>query len=166
MPHNCKTCKQGGTADNNNCLTCKDVGTIYYDLGNCKENCFNGYFIDDDNILKCHSICPYYYFYENNNYKCTEENKCPEKYNKLILPKKQCIDNCINDNEYIYEYGGNCYKNCPNNTIPLKNNMCIVNNTKFCPEEYPYLIKEKNECSQNCSVSVLFKYKFETKSFR
>ena len=34
--------------------------------------------------------------------------------------------------------------------------MCIVNNTKFCPEEYPYLIKEKNECSQNCSVSDLF----------
>ena len=36
---NCKTCDEGPTDNNNNCKACKDSGTIYFDLGNCLENC-------------------------------------------------------------------------------------------------------------------------------
>ena len=154
--NNCKTCEEGGTDENNNCKTCKNEGKIYFDLGNCKESCFNGHFLDSDNITKCYRSCQYYYYFENQKYVCTEENKCLGKYNKLILPKKQCIDSCINDNKYIYEYEGICYQKCPNKTIPLNNNMCMIVKEKICPEEYPYLIKEKDECTKNCSVIDLF----------
>ena len=204
---NCKTCKEGSTINNNNCLTCKDTGNIYLYLGNCTNNCTNGYLIyqnsikmckclynkkcnycseksieldlcincnkedgyyqksdedmtsegfincykepegyylennlyqkcnesckycstlgnqndqkclecyenytlinDFDNFSNCYPNCDYYYYYNmenNNNYECTSENKCPEKYSKIIKKKKRCINECYNDNIYKYEY--------------------------------------------------------------
>ena len=49
---NCKACDKGPTSDNNNCKVCKDEGTIYFDLGNCRDNCVNGNFIEDT-VKKC-----------------------------------------------------------------------------------------------------------------
>ena len=39
---NCETCEKGPTNNNFNCLTCKN--SKYLDLGNCVEECNNGYF--------------------------------------------------------------------------------------------------------------------------
>ena len=41
---NCETCEIGPTTDNNNCLTCK--GSKFFDLGNCKDSCNNGHFLE------------------------------------------------------------------------------------------------------------------------
>ena len=46
----------------------------------------------------------YHYFNVSGNYVCTGENKCPEKYNKLISLKNQFIDECKNDTIYKYGY--------------------------------------------------------------
>ena len=56
-----------------------------------KTNCFSkcnsneNYFDNKTN---------YYYFDELNEYHCTKDYICPEKYNKIIIDKKKCIDEC------------------------------------------------------------------------
>ena len=42
------------------------------------------------------------------------ENICFQESTKLIVPKKTCIDSCMNDNKYKYEYNNICYKSCFN----------------------------------------------------
>ena len=53
----------------------------------------------------------------NDDYKCSENNNCPEYYNKFILEKTKCIDKCENDDTYKYEYDNICYESCPKGTI-------------------------------------------------
>ena len=42
--------------------------------------------------------------------------QCPDDYSLIILNKGKCIDNCKYDNIYKYQYRGECFKKCPNNT--------------------------------------------------
>ena len=101
---NCELCNGGGNEIDNNCSKCKS----------------NLKFLNDSFYKRnCYEECPFYYYYnELNIYKCTENNICPEYYNKLIIEKRKCIDNCKNDNDnYIYEYNNICYGKCPNGTI-------------------------------------------------
>ena len=73
----CYSCYEEGNETNNNCIECKDNLILLNDtfnISNCFENCSN-----------------YYYFDESNNYHCTESEKCPPKYSKLIEEKRQCI---------------------------------------------------------------------------
>ena len=35
--------------------------------------------------------------------------KCPDNYNKLIIEKRKCIDDCSKDNLYRFEYNNICY---------------------------------------------------------
>ena len=107
----CETCNGEGNEINHNCKKCK----INYILIN---NVFN--------YSNCYNICKfYYYFDENNEYHCTENEICPEKYNKLIINKNRCIDGCQKDNIYQFEYNNSCYKNCPSGTtLNETNNIC------------------------------------------
>ena len=107
----CETCNGEGNEINHNCKKCK----INYILIN---NVFN--------YSNCYNICKfYYYFDENNEYHCTENEICPEKYNKLIIDKNRCIDGCQKDNIYQFEYNNSCYKNCPSGTtLNETNNIC------------------------------------------
>ena len=111
----CKYCNESGDEINNNCLECK-----------------SNFFFLDENIYQnnCYKKCPFYYFFnESGNYICSGENKCPEKYNKLISFKNQCIDQCKNDNIYIYEYKNNCFIQCPLRTIYDKSlDICVESN--------------------------------------
>ena len=108
----CKKCEVGGNEIDNNCTECKNnfnfLNDSYY-----KSNCYQ----------KCQN---YYYFDELKNYKCTEKEQCPEKYNKLIKEKNKCIDECVNDNIFKYEYNNTCLESCPNNTKEI-NNICLDN---------------------------------------
>ena len=67
-------------------------------------------------------------------------DKCPSKYNKLITEKKKCVNNCTNDDIYIYELNGICY-----NTTELLNGLCIVNNGNNNPEEKDIIISNIRE---------------------
>ena len=39
------------------------------------------------------------YFDETNKYKCSINEMCPEKFNKLIAQKNRCVGLCRNDNK-------------------------------------------------------------------
>ena len=107
----CKKCNKGGNETNNNCLECKD-NYIFLNDSKYQNNCYK----------KCNF---YYYFDEFDIYNCTEEEVCPEKYNKLIKEKNRCIDNCEKDNIYKYEFNNTCYEQCPNGTIQY-NFTCFI----------------------------------------
>ena len=70
-----------------------------------------------------------YYFDESGQYHC--EQYCPQKYNKLIIDKNKCIDDCKKDNNYQYKFKNNCYNKCPNGTTHSENNyICFDENIK------------------------------------
>ena len=73
----------------------------------------------------CYKQCPnYYYFDDLHKGYCTEDENCPEEKSKLIIEKRQCIEDCSNDNLYRFEYNNQCY----NYNISSESNISIVNN--------------------------------------
>ena len=108
----CKSCISKGDENDNKCLVCSEQYISIKDFEN-KNNCYN--------------VCEYNYYYnksDNNKYKCTINNNCPENYSKFIADKKRCIDECKNDNIYKYEYNNKCYKTCPEGKLPSDNYLC------------------------------------------
>ena len=144
----CKKCNKSGNEVNNNCDEC--INNYLF---------INEFFIHSKN---CFQKCDYYYYFnENNKYICTQSDICPLKYNKLIIEKKKCIDDCKNDNEYLYEYNNNCLKECPlNKKIYEEEKKCLeecyenqfeYNNICYndCPENTYRLYQNKNICVKN-----------------
>ena len=87
----CKTCKTLGNENEHNCLDCKNGYNYEMKLGNGKN---------------CYEQCTYYYYVDKNinvNY-CTLNYKCPEYYDKLIDPKRECVFNCSQDDLYKFEF--------------------------------------------------------------
>ena len=117
----CKKCNYGGNQYDNNCTECK------YDL----------ILLNEPINSNCYNKCEYYYYFNEsyNNYRCTEINKCPEKY-KLIKQKNKCINQCKSDNIYKYEYNISCYEKCPNDTIYENNNFCFLKINYISQEEF------------------------------
>ena len=111
----CKSCFGPGNATNNNCRECQQE-LIFLNETLFQSNCYE----------KCQY---YYYFDENSKYYCTENDKCPDEYNKLILEKNKCIDECKKDDIYRYEYNDSCFIECPNGTINDESNyICYSEN--------------------------------------
>ena len=107
----CQSCFDQGDEINNNCLECKD-GYSFLDEFINKTNCYNE--------------CPYYYYFnELNQYLCTENEICPEHYDKFIPVYKKCIDECKKDRIYKYDYNNTCYEQCPNETNETEEYICI-----------------------------------------
>ena len=140
----CSKCNIGGDEKNNNCEVCKVNYTLYKNL---------------INVTNCYKTCNhYYYFNELNNFYCTENYECPKNY-KLIKNKSKCIDNCINDDIYKYEYNYTCYQECPNGTIQNDSNyLCyeqkyeentirnfIINNSTFIDISITIFKDERDE---------------------
>ena len=98
----CKKCNISGYENNNNCIECIE----------------NYIFINNnEDIINCYKKCDHYYYFDSfNNYHCTEDDKCPNEYQKLIKEENKCIQNCNMDNYYKYENNNSCYANCPNGT--------------------------------------------------
>ena len=128
----CKKCTELGSDEDNKCSECIDGFILKKDLNN--NNCYQ----------KCDN---YYYFDISNKYHCTEDKNCPLNY-KLIISEKKCIDKCINDNKYKYEYQNICYEKCPSNTID-NNFICQIEKTKEdpCKITKKKLDKSKKEIS-------------------
>ena len=130
----CKNCNQKGNETNNNCNECID----------------NYKFIIDDLAYanNCYENCEYnYYFTGINQYECTESNECPSQYNKLIISKNKCIDDCQKDNENIYDYKNNCLNECP---VSVKN----YEEQKLCLDEcYTEQFEYNNICYNDCPTN-------------
>ena len=103
----CNKCEMEGNEINHNCKECIRNYTFYNKIPNCYEIC-------DD----------YYYFDELNEFHCTKN--CSDGYNKTIIEKKSCIDECKKDDTYIYEYNNTCYQECPDGTISNKDNFICI----------------------------------------
>ena len=140
---NCKRCSSYGDNNNNNCDECKN-GFIFLNEPLIKEkNC----------VLKCNG---YYYFDGRNKYTCA--SSCPITYKKII-PKKKCIDKCINDidGKYIFEYNNECVEKCPFNVkIDYEDKKCL----ESC---YDYKFEYMNTCLTNCPEET---YKIFTDRYR
>ena len=115
----CATCNFGGDGNENNCTECESNYIMNRDFLN-STNC----------LIKC----PYFYYYTSfGQYKCTKTPKCPEELRLLIKEKGRCIDLCENDNIYKYEYNGQCFKECPENTNHEENEyICKDININKC----------------------------------
>ncbi len=114
----CHTCIKGGNYEENNCLTCasnhiKKPG--YPDSTNCVTECYYSYY-----------YTPYGY------YKCSNSSNCPDDANLYIRELKKCTDDCNKEDNYKYQYGGQCLASCPENTIPNEKKICIEVNINSC----------------------------------
>ena len=122
----CESCYGEGNETNNNCRKCKS----------------NFNFINDLNDNNCYEKCKYFYYVdEYYKYHCTSNNMCPKQYNKIILNKTKCTNNCKNDTTYKYEYNNTCLIECPNETLYNEND-------KIC---YNFYIKQNNFSNNNIS---------------
>ena len=114
-----------------NCKTCENHGN---DLENNCTSCINNYISlkDINNITNCFPKCNYYYFFNKYNiFTCTSTFKCPDEEKLLIRNKGKCIDNCQKDEDYKYQYSGECFEKCPNGTNS-NDYKCEVVNTNLC----------------------------------
>ena len=174
--NNCKTCILGPTDENNNCETCKDEGAIYFDLGNCRDNCINGYFVENSiNKCKCssHEKCLY----------CSKESSdlglcvsCNEGYyqkkddtsnqgpyincyNRETIPKnyflnddnkyEACHSNCETCEEKGSDENNKC-TNCKSGFSFIKNNNNITNCYQDCNKYYYFDQQNNYHCVDKC----------------
>ena len=104
----CASCQGSGNENNNNCIKC----AIHYRPSPKNSN-------------DCVVTCTFFYYYTfYGQYKCSEGTNCPEEAPLYIFEEKKCTDDCKNEDNYIYQYAGSCYKTCPAYTIPSENNLC------------------------------------------
>ena len=106
----CKKCEELGDEYNNKCLECMD----------------NAFQFFERNVSNCYIKCDFYFYFDSSNkYHCTIKESCPIKYNKKIIERKQCIDDCSKDKIYRYEFNNICYKSYQNPTYNILNNSYI-----------------------------------------
>ena len=103
-------------------------------MNNCLE-CEDNYIKEPDipETTNCVMACNYMYYYTSfGKYKCTKENKCPEEIKLYIEDINKCTDDCNKEKIYKFKYSGKCLKNCPENTEPNENNICVDINFNIC----------------------------------
>ena len=188
---NCATCEEQPSIDNNNCLTCKEFK--FFELGNCYDDCINGYFIDTNNIANCKcsrnitcKICSSESIQHNLCVSCNKENG----YYPRIDDNNNfgAFINCYNAetiaNGYYLNtltgYYEKCYETC-NKCSELGNvddNKCIecISTHEFktdfendkncyvkCDNYYYFDSNKKYHCIDNCADSDIYNKIIENK---
>ena len=99
----CESCERFGDENNHNCKACAIR-----------------HIPSPKNPTDCVALCTYFYYYTfYGQYKCTQGTNCPEDNPLYIFEKKKCTDDCRNELEYTFQYGGRCYNQCPSWTINM-----------------------------------------------
>ena len=71
---------------------------------------------------------------------------------KIIKDKRICIDNCLNNENYQYEYEYFCFDKCPTGTHSSKDNKYICEEDPHkCIENFQFVNLEENVCVEDCS---------------
>ena len=87
-----------------------------------------------------------------NNYTINSKN-----IYKVINDRRICLNDCINDEVYKYEYNILCYKECPKGSSSSLSNKYFCEPEKAnCIEEYPFLIIQENYCFDDCNSEDFF----------
>ena len=167
---NCKTCNGPPSINNNNCSKCGDENTVYYDLGNCVNNCSNGFFIDHNNnkICKCTHNRACYYCNEKSNelnlcLRCNMDEGYYQKKDEIMqdssfvicykdpegyfLNEQLFYENCYRTCKFCYGIGtenDNKCKNCLEPYIFINDFDDIINCYDKCPYNYYYDIDDNN----------------------
>ena len=92
--------------------------------------------------------------YHYPNFKININSICLMDKHKIINEKKECIENCKDDNIYKYDYNGLCIIQCPSNTYYSNNNYICLNNI----EEGYYVIP-------NSQILLKYTEKYKTCSY-
>ena len=152
---NCEECESGPTENNNNCKTCPKTKTIFYDLGNCRENCINGNYIDENSVKKCKCS-------DNIECKaCDENGKCFSCNNDLgYYQLEDNNDNsgiikCIKDPEGYYLSGGlykKCNEKCKSCSGGGEDN-CIECNSQY---EFRNDFQNDKKCYEKCTYNYYY----------
>ena len=89
-------------------------------------------------------------FDNDKNYKCLNNNRCPDNYKYIIEEKHQCVYNCKQYPGFPYEFQKKCYNSCPENISEIseeKEYYCEIK----CPKDLPYEIIKIQQCVSNCT---------------
>ena len=85
-------------------------------------------------------------------------NEWNRKKFRIIYFTDECIDNCINDEIFKYEYEYFCYSQCPKGTHSLKNDKYICKEyPSKCIKQYPFINVKDGSCSGHCDTNEFFK---------
>ena len=136
----CENCEHTGVAGNHKCIKCKNGYEFSKRLyGVCDEICNDG---------------QYFYYEKNREKKCSDS--CPEdipfSYENENENNLECINNCLEINQFLINNTFTCVKECPEG-FNIYNNTC----TKECPKEFG-IFGDSNECKE-CTKNNLYYYK-------
>ena len=152
---NCEECESGPTENNNNCKTCQKTKTIFYDLGNCRENCVNGNYIDENSVKKCKC---------SNNKECQacdESGKCLSCNNDLgyyqleYNNENSGIIKCVKEPEGYYLSEG-LYKKCNEKCKSCfggGDDKCIECNSQY---EFRNDFQNDKKCYEKCTYNYYY----------
>ena len=113
------------------CSECTSAGNEYdHKCTKCAEHYITSPKVSTDCITSC---TYFYYFTEFDQYKCTTDNNCPEDSSIYIYELKKCTDDCKKESVYKFQYGGRCYKACPEGTID-NNFVCQDKDPNACTQ--------------------------------
>jgi len=141
--------------ESNLCISCNNKDGYYQkendetnidSFVNCyKDLDLEGYYLDNNIYKKCYFTC----------------KTCDQFGNKT---KNNCLE-CKN-NYTLNEENNNCYENCDyyHYYDSNKNYHCTI--TDQCPSDYNKLIKEKKECTNDCSKDNIYKYEYNNKCYQ
>ena len=150
-------------SEDSSCKKCFATCKYCYGYGNdinnnCSECIANYSFLNSSTIKNCYKECPHYFYYDDKkgiSY-CTENETCPEEFNKLIFEKKKCVKNCDDDDTYKYLFQKRCYEECPQDSFKSENNS-DYSCKQSCPKDYPFEIILTQECVKYCPINYYIK---------
>ena len=111
-------CDKEGNETFHNCIECKSNYTFHLNI---------------NNSINCLEQCPYYYYIDkiSNKTYCTQNLSCPYNYNKLIINKSECIENCEMNSIYKFEFEGICYDTNIQSSIINESKSAKVSQEEF-----------------------------------
>ena len=131
----CESCNGEGNDNNHHCIKCDANYTVKF----------------NDRINNCYENCTYYYYFDNDDiYRCTEKDECPNDFKFLIKELRKCVKSCsITDYKTQFSYG--CYKECPLN-ISEPRERIPYSCRPLCTYEFPFELIPEEKCVANCSI--------------
>ena len=152
--------------DNFNTTLVTDFGKMFYNcasLISLNLHSFSNYSLEKKNSM-FQDINPNIIFCINEDeigelavdYKRDCNDTCfINKDHKLIIEKNKCVDKCIENNQYIYEYNNVCFEHCPNETYYYINDENVKLCLDFIPEGYYLNDSTIYKCNIKCKNCTL-----------
>ena len=152
--------------DNFNTTLVTDFGRMFYNctsLISLNLHSFSNYSLEKKNSM-FQDINPNIIFCINEDeigelvidYKRDCNDTCfINKEHKLIIEKNKCVDKCIENNQYLYEYNNICFEHCPNETYYYINEENVKLCLDFIPEGYYLNDSTIYKCNIKCKNCTL-----------